>query len=195
MTESMSEKQGKLVVISGPSGAGKTSVCRVLKENAEVEFSVSATTRCMREGEQDGVDYHFLTREVFEQRLSEDQFLEHAEYNGNLYGTPRWPMDDALARGKTFLVEIEVDGTRQLRRRGVAGLYLFIEPPSIAELRGRLERRGTNGAEEIAQRVRIAEEEILAARADVDGVALYDQFVVNADLPVTIDRVKELLWP
>ena len=69
------------------------------------------------------------------------------------------------------------------------------EPPSIAELRGRLERRGTNGAEEIAQRVRIAEEEILAARADVDGVALYDQFVVNADLPVTIDRVKELLWP
>ena len=195
MTESMSEKQGKLVVISGPSGAGKTSVCRVLKENAEVEFSVSATTRRMREGEQDGVDYHFLTREVFEQRLSEDQFLEHAEYNGNLYGTPRWPMDDALARGKTFLVEIEVDGTRQLRRRGVEGLYLFIEPPSIDELRQRLERRGTNGAEEIAQRVAIAEREIEAAREQVEGGPLYDRFVENADLDRTIATVKELLWP
>jgi len=195
VTESMSEKQGKLVVISGPSGAGKTSVCRVLKENAEVEFSVSATTRRMREGEQDGVDYHFLTREVFEQRLSEDQFLEHAEYNGNLYGTPRWPMDDALARGKTFLVEIEVDGTRQLRRRGVEGLYLFIEPPSIDELRQRLERRGTNGAEEIAQRVAIAEQEIAAAREQVEGGPLYDRFVENADLDRTIATVKELLWP
>lgn len=195
MTESMSEKQGKLVVISGPSGAGKTSVCRVLKEDAEVEFSVSATTRRMREGEQDGVDYHFLTREVFEQRLSEDQFLEHAEYNGNLYGTPRWPMDDALARGKTFLVEIEVDGTRQLRRRGVEGLYLFIEPPSIDELRQRLERRGTNGAEEIAQRVAIAEQEIEAAREQVEGGPLYDRFVENADLERTIATVKELLWP
>ena len=191
----MSEKQGKLVVISGPSGAGKTSVCRVLKENAEVEFSVSATTRRMREGEQDGVDYHFLTREVFEQRLSKDQFLEHAEYNGNLYGTPRWPMDDALARGKTFLVEIEVDGTRQLRRRGVEGLYLFIEPPSIDELRQRLERRGTNGAEEIAQRVAIAEQEIEAAREQVEGGPLYDRFVENADLERTIATVKELLWP
>ena len=134
----MSDDKGRLVVISGPSGAGKTSVCRVLKENPAVEFSVSATTRAMRAGEQDGVDYHFLSREAFEQRLAEDQFLEYAEYNGNLYGTPRWPMDDALARGKTFLVEIEVDGTRQLRRRGVAGLYLFIEPPSIAELRAAL---------------------------------------------------------
>lgn len=194
MTKRMSEDKGKLVVISGPSGAGKTSVCRALKENPSVEFSVSATTRAMRAGEQDGVDYHFLTRSAFEQRLAEDQFLEHAEYNGNLYGTPRWPMDDALARGKTFLVEIEVDGTRQLRRRGVEGLYLFIEPPSIEELRGRLERRGTNGAVEIAQRVRIAEEEILAARADVGGVSLYDHFVENADLDATIARVKELLW-
>ena len=191
----MGEKQGKLVVISGPSGAGKTSVCRVLKEEAEVEFSVSATTRQMRDGEQDGVDYHFLTRETFEQRLAEDQFLEHAEYNGNLYGTPRWPMDAALARGKTFLVEIEVEGTRQLRRRGVPGLYLFIQPPSIEELRERLERRGTNGAEEIAQRVAIAAQEITAAREQVEGAPIYDHFVENEDLDETIGRVKGLLWP
>ena len=189
----MTEKRGKLVVISGPSGAGKTSVCRVLKTDPDVEFSVSATTRPMREGEQDGIDYHFLTREAFEQRVAEDQFLEYAEYNGNLYGTPRWPMDAALERGKTFLVEIEVDGTRQLRRRGVRGLYVFIEPPSIAELRSRLLRRGTNGAVEIDQRVRIAEDEIRAAREQVDGAPLYDRFVENSDLEATIGHVKELL--
>jgi guanylate kinase len=190
----MSQKQGKLVVISGPSGAGKTSVCRALKELPEVEFSVSATTRPMRVSEQHGVDYHFLTREQFEARLGEDQLLEHAEYNGNLYGTPRWPMDDALQRGKTFLVEIEVDGTRQLRRRGVDGLYLFIVPPSIAELRERLERRGTNARDEIEQRVKIAEQEIAAAREQEAGVALYDHFVENVDLAATIERVRELLW-
>ena len=189
----MKETRGKLVVISGPSGAGKTSVCRVLKEDPAVEFSVSATTRPMRAGEEDGVDYHFLTREDFERRVAEDQFLEYAEYNGNLYGTPRWPMDAALERGKTFLVEIEVDGTRQLRRRGVHGLYVFIEPPSIAELRSRLQRRGTNGAEEIDQRVRIAAEEIRAAREEVEGAPLYDRFVENSNLEATIGRVKELL--
>ena len=189
----MTETRGKLVVISGPSGAGKTSVCRVLKEDPAVEFSVSATTRPMRAGEEDGVDYHFLTREDFERRVAEDQFLEYAEYNGNLYGTPRWPMDAALERGKTFLVEIEVDGTRQLRRRGVHGLYVFIEPPSIAELRSRLQRRGTNGAEEIDQRVRIAAEEIRAAREEVEGAPLYDRFVENSNLEATIGRVKELL--
>ena len=115
----MTTGRGKLVVISGPSGAGKTSVCRALKEHPDVEFSVSATTRAMRAGERDGVDYHFLSREDFQRRLDENQFLEWASYNGNLYGTPRWPMDAALARGKTILVEIEVKGTRQLRERGV----------------------------------------------------------------------------
>jgi len=191
----MSEARGKLVVISGPSGAGKTSVCRVLKQNPNVEFSVSATTRAMREGEQDGVDYHFLSRDDFQRRLGENQFLEWASYNDNLYGTPRWPMDAALARGKTFLVEIEVDGTRQLRERAIEGLYLFIAPPSIDELRRRLVNRGSNEAEEIEQRVRIAEEEIAAATSDVAGSALYDVIVENAVLEDTIKRVEELLWP
>ena len=118
----MDEARGKLVVISGPSGAGKTSVCRALKQNPNVEFSVSATTRVMREGERDGVDYHFLSRDDFQRRLGENQFLEWASYNDNLYGTPRWPMDAALARDKTFLVEIEVDGTRQLRERAISSL-------------------------------------------------------------------------
>lgn len=191
----MSDPRGKLVVISGPSGAGKTSVCRALKLRPEVEFSVSATTRPRRSGEVDGVDYHFLSRDDFQRRLGENQFLEWATYNGNLYGTPRWPMDTALARGKVFLVEIEVKGTRQLRERGIPGLYLFIAPPSIDELRRRLERRGSNAAAEIDQRVAIAVEEVAAAKELLDGRPLYDVTVVNDDLPATIRRVEALLWP
>lgn len=191
----MSEKQGKLVVISGPSGAGKTSVCRTLKRNPNVEFSVSATTRPMREGEQDGVDYHFLSRDDFQRRLDENQFLESANYNGHLYGTPRWPMDAALARGKTFLVEIEVDGTRQLRERAVKGFYLFIAPPSIEELRRRLVHRGSNAPEEIEQRVTIARSEIAMAHSKTENGPLYDIIVENVVLEETIQRVEGLLWP
>jgi guanylate kinase len=190
----MNPPRGKLVVISGPSGAGKTSVCRALKQRPEVEFSVSATTRAMRAGERDGVDYHFLTQEDFQRRVAENQFLEWASYNGNLYGTPRWPMDTALARGQTFLLEIEVKGTRQLRERGVAGLYVFITPPSLAELRTRLERRGSNDPQEIAQRVKLAEEEIAAAREIVAGVPMYDVTVTNHDLAATIAQVEGLIW-
>ena len=189
----MSTDAGKLVVISGPSGAGKTSVCRELKRLPNVEFSISATTRSQRPGEQDGVDYHFLTRDDFQRRLAENQFLEWASYNDNLYGTPRWPMDAALARGKTFLVEIEVDGTRQLRERAVPGLYVFIAPPSIDELRQRLLRRGSDDPAEIEQRMRIAEREIDAARSHVVGVPLYDVIVENRDLDDTIRRVQELI--
>ena len=191
----MSNARGQLVVISGPSGAGKTSVCRALKQHPDVEFSVSATTRTMREGERDGVDYHFLSREDFQRRLGENQFLEWATYNGNLYGTPRWPMDQALARGKTFLVEIEVKGTRQLRERGIPGLYLFIAPPSLDELRRRLVKRGSNDAVEIEQRVRIAEDELAAAREHVAGAPLYDHILLNVDLEATIRDVQRLLWP
>ena len=189
----MNASRGKLVVISGPSGAGKTSVCRALKQHPDVEFSVSATTRTMRAGERDGIDYHFLSREDFQRRLAENQFLEWATYNGNLYGTPRWPMDQALARGKTFLVEIEVKGTRQLRERGIEGLYVFIAPPSIEELRRRLLNRGSNDIAEIEQRVRIAEDELAAARETVAGRPLYDVILENRDLDQTIGAVQALL--
>ncbi|MBX3462112.1 MAG: guanylate kinase [Planctomycetes bacterium] len=191
----MTARRGRLVVISGPSGAGKTSVCRALKQHGDVEFSVSATTRAPRPGEVDGVDYHFLSRDDFQRRLGENQFLEWASYNGNLYGTPRWPMDTALAHGKVFLVEIEVKGTRQLRERGIPGLYVFIAPPSIAELRRRLERRGSNTAAEIDARIAIAEQEVEAAGEPVAGVPLYDVTIVNDDLPATIRAVEALLWP
>lgn len=189
----MSGRGGKLVVISGPSGAGKTSVCKALRQRPGVEFSVSATTRPKRPDECNGVDYHFLDRAGFQRRIDAGEFLEWASYSGNLYGTPLWPLDAALAKGHIFVLEIEVKGTRQLRERGRAGIYIFIAPPSLAALRERLVRRGSNSAAEIEARMAIAEDEMRDAQVAVGGVPLYDHHVVNVDLPATIRRVEELI--
>jgi guanylate kinase len=186
-------KPGRLVVISGPSGAGKTSVCRALKQLPDFEFSVSATTRPLRAGERDGVDYHFLSRAQFEARVAAGDFLEWAPYNGNLYGTLRAPMAAAIAAGRVFLLEIEVQGTRQLRAQRVPGLYLFIAPPSIEVLRQRLVDRGTNTAADIEARVRIAAEEMAAARSLIHGRPLYDQVVINDVLADATRQVEELI--
>ena len=182
----MTVTTGKLLVISGPSGAGKTSVVKALRTLPRVEFSVSATTRRMRDGEVDGTDYHFLSREEFERRREAGAFLEWAEYNGNLYGTERARMEAALAEGRVYVLEIEVQGTRQLRAGAVDGLYVFIEPPSLEELRRRLEVRGQESAEEIDGRLRIAAQELEARD-------LYDHHIVNRDLDETIRRVVALV--
>jgi guanylate kinase len=175
-------ERGRLVVISGPSGAGKTTVCRALRKDPRVEFSVSATTRRMRDGEVDGVDYRFLTHEQFDAALARDEFLESATYNGNRYGTLRGPMDRALDAGRVFVVEIEVQGTRQLRARGVEGTYVFVVPPSLEELERRIVARGQNTPDEIRDRLRIAEEEMRARD-------LYDHVIENDDLQRAIGEV------
>ncbi len=188
-TEASSETQlkhqasGRLVVISGPSGAGKTSVCRALKEIPGVAFSVSATTRKQRKGEIDGKDYYFLTRKEFDDRIDAGEFLEWAEYNGNRYGTLRQPMVDAIANGETFLLEIEVQGTQQLRTDEQDGTYVFIVPPSMEALRHRLESRGTNSLHEIEARLTIA-------ATEMEAQDLYDHVVVNAVLDDAIEEVR-----
>lgn len=181
-----SDTKGKVVVISGPSGAGKTSVCRVLKEDAKVVFSVSATTRRMRDGEREGIDYYFLSDEEFVSRENCGKFVESAVYNGNRYGTLRSEMDAAIEAGKIFIVEIEVQGTRSLRDAGIEGDYVFVVPPSMEELRNRLVARGANSEQEIDARMAIAEREMQARD-------LYDHVVVNDVLTEAIAEVRRCI--
>ncbi len=182
----MSDVSGKLVVISGPSGAGKTSVLRELKKDPRVTFSVSATTRRKRAGEVDGRDYHCLSEADFLRRRDAGEFLESARYNEHYYGTLRAPMEEALAVGQLFVVEIEVQGTRQLRQNGVEGMYIFVVPPSLEELQRRLENRGSETSAQIQDRLRIAAEELRSRE-------LYDHVVVNEDLQETIREVKDII--
>ena len=176
---------GQMLVISGPSGSGKTSVCRRLLEDPRVRFSVSATTRAPRPGEVDGRDYHFVTPEWFREQIREGNFIEHAEVYGNMYGTLRAPMEEAIERGEIYLVEIDVQGALQLKALGEPGLYVFIAPPNLEELRRRLVGRETDSSEVIERRLKKAEDEL---RERVK----YDHVVVNEDLEAALAEVRRL---
>lgn len=179
-------ERGTLLVISGPSGAGKSTICRALKSHPDVEFSVSATTRRIRDGEVDGRDYFFKTREQFRAHIEAGDFIEHAEVHGNLYGTLRKPMEDCLSRGKTYLLEIDVQGALQLKELGIEGVYVFIAPPDFEVLRQRLEDRGTDEREVIERRLKKATDEYNERHR-------YDHVVVNDDLDRAIEEVCDLV--
>jgi guanylate kinase len=150
-------------VITGPSGVGKGTLIRgVLERVPGLELSVSATTRRPRPGERDGVDYHFLEPEQFEQRVRAGDFVEHAEYSGNRYGTLRSELERRLAHGAAVVLEIEVQGARQVREAMPEALAVFIAPPSREALRTRLVGRGTDAAEQIERRMETAERELEA---------------------------------
>ena len=137
MTES-SQTRGSVLLISGPSGCGKSTICKRLLEDDSVVFSVSATTRAPRPGEVDGTHYHFLSVDEFKARIRAGDFVEHAEVHGNMYGTLREPMQAAIAAGKTYLVEIDVQGALQLKALEIDSIYVFVAPPSFEVLRQRL---------------------------------------------------------
>jgi guanylate kinase len=175
------------VVVAAPSGTGKTTVCReVVERDPAIDFSVSHTTRPRRPSERDGVDYHFVTREEFDRLVAAGAFLEWAEYNGNRYGTSWAALDEPLRRGRDLLLEIEVQGARQVRARRADARFVFLLPPTLAVLRERLEQRGSDDAAAIAKRLAIAEREI------EEGL-LFDYAVVNDRLEACVGEVLAIL--
>jgi guanylate kinase len=170
------------VVISGPSGSGKTTVCDRLLREPDIVRAITATTRKPRAGEKDGVDYYFTDEESFRRGIRDGKFLEWAEVYGRLYGTPADPLEAQLAAGRTVLLNIDVQGASELMRRGVDALTIFIEPPSLEELRRRLMARGTDDADSIARRLE-------TARAELAEKDRYDHSVVNSDLDRTVEEV------
>jgi guanylate kinase len=174
-----------MLVLSGPSGSGKSTICKRLLEDPRVEFSVSATTRAPRAGEVDGREYHFLDKARFRAEIERGAFIEWAEVHGNLYGTPRLPMERALAAGRVFLVEIDVQGGAQLKALGLPGVYVFLAPPDLGALERRLAARGTDSPEVIARRLAKAREEMRAMER-------YDHVVVNADVERAVAEVRRL---
>ncbi len=175
-----------MLVLSGPSGCGKSTLCRELIKDARVEFSVSATTRPKRAGEVDGRDYIFLTPEAFKSHVDAGDFIEWAEVFGNLYGTLRAPMEETLAAGRVYLLEIDVQGALQLKALNVPGTYVFIAPPDSDELRRRLVGRGTESAEAVERRLKKAEDEY---RERVK----YDHVVINDELERALDEVHAIV--
>lgn len=165
-------RQGTLIVLSGPGGVGKSSVARALRDVPEFWVSVSATTRAPRFNEVDGVDYFFYTNEEFDRAIEENQFLEWATFAGNRYGTPVAPVRKTLSEGKNVLLEIEIDGAKQVKAKASDAHLVFLEPPSWEELVSRLEGRGTDSPERRATRLALAQEELQAA-------SFFDTVLVN----------------
>jgi guanylate kinase len=181
------ERRGFLVVVSGPSGVGKTSFCtHLLETRDDVIRSVSATTRAMRPGEVDGRDYFFLAPDAFAARAEAGEFLEFADVHGHRYGTPRKFVDDQVAAGRVVLLNIDVQGGLRVKERYPDGVFIFVWPPSLDALRERLEARAQDGAEEIARRV-------ANAPGELARWTQYDYLVLNEDLPAGLARISAIV--
>lgn len=185
----MTNRRGLLIILSSPSGAGKSTLARRLMGwDPSLSFSVSATTRAMRDGETDGADYHFLTKPEFEAMIDAGDMLEHANVFGNLYGSPKGPVSDAISQGRDVLFDIDWQGAQQIANSSLADhvLSIFILPPSIAELHHRLVSRGQDAPDVIAKRMAQSWGEI----SHWDG---YDFVLVNDDLDTTFAQLKTIL--
>ena len=182
------QRRGLMLVLSSPSGAGKTTLSRQLLDNdKQIQLSVSCTTRQKRPGERDGVDYRFVDTATFRGMIERKQFLEYAEVFGNYYGTPKAPVDEALADGRDVLFDIDWQGTQQLRDKGRADLVtVFILPPSTLDLEKRLLTRAQDPKEIVAQRMAKAADEM-------SHWAEYDYVVVNSDIGTSLTSLKAIL--
>ena len=183
----MSAAAGRLTVLSGPSGVGKDSViAAVRRRHPEVWLSVSVTTRPPRPGEVDGVEYHFVDQAEFDRMVEAGELLEHASYAGNSYGTPRRPVEQRLAAGKPALLQIELNGARQIRARLPEAQLVLLVPPSLDELARRLSGRGTEDLGRVSRRLDLARRE-LAAEDE------FDEVIVNDEVEAAADRLVALL--
>lgn len=180
-------KNGKLYVFTGPSGTGKgTILSQVLKQDARLFLSVSATTRAPREGEIHGGHYYFLDKQTFEHKINNGEFLEYAQYVGNYYGTLEEPVNEQLKNGNDVILEIEVQGAMQIHEKRPDAVMIFVAPPSIEELERRLVGRGTENPEKVAARMKTAEEELKQADK-------FDYIIVNDDLDCAIADLLAIL--
>ena len=180
-------RKGVLLVVSGPSGAGKGTICKALLErNPNIKISVSATTRSPRAGEVEGINYHFLTKEVFEERIAADGFLEHARVYDNYYGTPKDNVMATLVSGEDILLEIDIQGAMQVRDRMPDGIYVFILPPSMSELKNRIIKRGSETEESLNKRFNSAYQEI-------DFIKKYDYYIINDNLENAVSTLESII--
>lgn len=184
--EGFIKDKGLLVVISGFSGAGKSTLTKKLLADYDYGYSVSATTRTPREGEVDGKDYHFISREAFEKLLRDDALLEHNEYVGNYYGTPKDPVMKDLEEGKDVILEIDVNGARQVKKAYPEAVLIFVTAPSAKELAQRLVGRGTESKDVVEKRLR-------QSLKETNDALSYDYMIINDDLDETAEHLNSLI--
>ena len=182
------KERGLLIVLSGPSGVGKGTVRQAIfsQQDTKFEYSISVTTRNPREGEVDGVDYFFKSREEFERMIENNKLLEWAEYVGNYYGTPVDYVEQTLQEGKDVFLEIEVQGALQVRNAFPEGLFIFLAPPSLSELKNRIVTRGTETDDLIENRMN-------AAKAEIEMMDAYDYVVENDDIQTACDKINAIV--
>ena len=179
--------KGLLVVVSGPSGTGKGTICkRLVEDNKDIELSVSATTRNPREGEVEGVNYYFLKVDEFKRRIECNDFLEYASVYENFYGTPKSNVVQKLNEGKSVILEIDIQGAMKVKKQYEDGVFIFVAPPSLKELRNRIVNRGTDSMEVIDKRM-------MCARSEMECAIEYDYLVVNDDLETAVKSVEAIV--
>ena len=183
----MTNNKGLLIVVSGPSGAGKGTICKALLEKHDDLFiSVSATTRQPRAGEVDGVNYHFITKEDFIKRVEQKDFLEYAEVYGNYYGTPKSKVEEMLNSGKNVILEIDIQGALKVKENFKEGVFIFILPPSMEELKQRIIKRGSETPESLMIRFKSAYQEI-------NYISKYNYAVVNDIVDVAVSKIEGII--